>query len=286
MLSLCLMLLLQQAGPPATQPQPPTPPKQPAVSPAPTYDHGPLRIEITAMFDARYWFQEEQPGTRESDLRMQLRISGQRITEIARVGTVILDEATDDTGKALVAPDSQTDEEREATRPVNLAPERLRSTGLLLTAGMGSPNRAAKSVKLRGSVRLILAEGHEEITIDNPLQYVGQTLAHERLKELGVEIRVVSPAELADEQPPSAASTFSIQYVKGQEHVRSLGFYNGWMSVIRHRERPLKTKDGQAVVGCGLIGAELNGDSQLVIDVYPRVDDIQLPIEIDELKLP
>ncbi|MFH1746426.1 MAG: hypothetical protein ABIG44_05205 [Planctomycetota bacterium] len=282
MLALCVMLMLQQAVPQET---PTVPTTQPA-PPAPTYDNGPLRVEVTAMFDARYWFLEDQPGMRESDLRMQLRVCGERLTEVARVGTVVFDEATDSTGQILVNPAEYPPDARETTQPMNLTPDRLRASGLLLTAGMGSPARAAESVNLKGSLRLIMAEGHEEITIDNPLQYVGKQIENKRLAELGVEIRVVPLEELAGEQPPSAANTYAIQYLKGQDHVRALAFYNGWMSVIRHRERPMQTKDDKSVVGCGLIGAELDENSQLVLEVFPKVDDVRLPVVFDQLKLP
>ena len=129
----------------------------------PTYNHGKLRCKPIAIFDARYWYLEDQPGARPSELQMRWRVAGERITEIARHGDIIFTEAVTDKGQVLIDPNSYTEEQRNATRPPNAPGSRLSFTGLLLPARLDSPNRDATSLKLRGSVRLIFAQDPEEL---------------------------------------------------------------------------------------------------------------------------
>lgn len=285
MWSLCLLLVLQPAGPTTAPAQTNTPDAQEEAAPAVTYDQGPLRGEVIAMFDARYWYSENPPNARESSLRMQMRVSGETIAQAVRIGTVIFDEATDDTGQSLVQPDTYTEKQRTEMRLLNRTPDYLRTNGLLLPAGMDAPNRAAQTIKLRGSVRIILASEQIELTMDNPLQYLGKTIEHPRLNELGIEIRLVTAEELVDPVPPPERMPV-LQYVKGRDLVHSVSFHDAWMKLIRHRERTMKTKDDQEVVGCAVVGGGIDENSQLVLTVYPRIEDLRVPIEVDALKLP
>lgn len=274
----CLFLLLQVPGA-----QPAQPPAAGAEQPttAPTYDQGPLRGEIDALRDSRFWFMDSQPNNPKSDLQMRLRIRGERVDQIARSGNVILDEAVDDTGKALFSK-TYTQEERDSTRPVTVPADRLRSSGWQLSIGLDSPTRAAKSVKLRGSVRLVLAKDREDITVDNPLQYVGKTIENPRLRELGVEVRVLPPSDVQEEAEPLPPGNklMVFQYVKGAERVQGVTFYDANMKALRGRERPLQTKAGEAVVGQQLT-ADLSADCQAVFQVFPQVEDLRLPLQLD-----
>ena len=284
MWSLCLLLALQPAPAGAVQPTPVPQPAQEAEA-APRYDLGPLHGEVIAMFDARYWYSEDMPGSRQSELRMQMRMSGEGIVKAARVGNVVFDEAVDDTGRALITAETYTDEERTETRALNVGAERLRSTGLMLGARMDAPSRDAKTVKLRGSVRVILASGSEEITIDNPLQYVGKDIENDRLKELGIQIRVLAPDVLAGDTPPSG-QILVLQYVQGDQQIHRVELHDAWMKPMRHRERPMKTKDGEDVIGCAVQGGTVDDKTQLVLNVFQTIDDQRIPIVIDALKLP
>jgi hypothetical protein len=285
---LSLLLLLQPVGVAPRTPQPPASQETPATSPAVTYDHGPLRLEVAAMFDARYWYREEQPGARPSELRLQLRVMGERISEVARAGSAIFTEAVDDTGRALVAPDTYTQEERTNTRPVTLPAERVRADGLRVPAQLKSSARAAKTLKLRGTIRLILAKEREHVTIDRPLQYIGKIIENKRLKELGIEIRFVPADELPTEgeTPPSATRTPTLHFRQGYERIQSVAFHDAYMKPIRHRERPVQTKQGVPVTAFALGNTELTDECQLVLEVFPQMEDLQLPIAIDNLELP
>lgn len=291
---LCTLLLLLPVTPQEAQPKPisirpadAAQPEEPPVTSAPTYDHGPLRCEVSAMFDARYWYKVVPPRVRPSELQMRLQVSGERITKVARTGDVIFTEAVDDTGKALIDPDSYTDEQRNAVHPLRLTPEQLRVQGLLLPASFTSPAREARSLKLRGSVKLVLAEGREDVTIDNPLQYVGKPLEHELLRKLGIVVRVVPPDELETAGPPKTPEELLVlEYVEKGDHVNSVGLHDAWMKQLRYRQQTMKTKDGREVTTYTLGRDKFTDETQLVLDIFIDFEEVVLPVELDDIALP
>jgi hypothetical protein len=288
MLCLCMLLALQQPAPPTPPGVTHVPPAPPATQPmdelAVTYDQGPLRSEVLAMFDARYFFLEKTPGARESELRMQVRFAGSGIENTVRVGNIIFTEATDDTGRALITPETYTDEQKTEMRPFNYPPERLKSSGLLLQAKLDSPARAARTMRLRGSLRVVMAPEKLEISIDNPLQYVGKIIPNEKLKEIGLEVRVVPAEELSEEQ--SQPNQLVLQIAKGDEKVQEVAFYDGYMKQMRPRERTLKTNSGESVKAYSITSGTLDENTQMVLRVFPKTEDVSIPIELDSVPLP
>jgi hypothetical protein len=288
MLYLCMLLALQQpapATPPGVTRVPPVPPTtQPTNEPAVTYDQGPLRSEVLAMFDARYFFLEQTPGARQSELRLQMRFAGAGIENTVRVGNIIFTEATDDTGRALITPETYSEEQKTEMRPYNLPAERLKNSGLTLQTRLESPARAAHSFRLRGSLRVVMAPEKVEITIDNPLQYVGKTIPNDQLKDVGLEIRVVPPDELSEEQTQS--NQLVLQIVKGEEKIQEVAFYDGYMRQMRPRERALKTNSGDSVKSYTVTSGTLDDNTQMVLRVFPKTDEVSIPIELDSVPLP
>jgi len=281
---ICLLFAFQPGGA-ATQPAT-APDELPQTQPAVRHDLGPLRVEMYAAFDARYWYLEPPPGARDPEFRMRLRIVGEGIDKAARVGSAIFTEAIDDTGKSLVGENTYTEEERTQTRPLNMTPEQLRSNGVFLDSRIGSPARGAKTLKLRGTARLILAPFQEEVTIDNPLQYVGKQIEHPRLRELGITVRVVPAEEISDEPLPSSSQMITLRYLAGAERVHGIGLHDAWMRPLRVRERPTKTKNGDSVVACTVSGGNIDENTQMVLKVFPQVEDLRVPIEFDAFPLP
>ena len=251
----------------------------------PTFNDGPLRCELTGLYEARYWFGKEERGSRPSEMQLRWRISGKRITKIVRHGPVILTEAVDDTGKSLIGPDTYTDEERNALNPLRVPPSRLRFTGLEKVSRLEPPARGAKSITLHGTARLVLAKEREQITIDRPLDYVGKTLEHDRLKELGIEIKVIPPADV-DARAADPAKRYVLQYVKGKNLVFDATLLDAWMKPMRWQSKPMKTKQGEDVDMYMLAQGKLTDDCQLVLEVLPEIEEKTLPIEIDNMPLP
>jgi hypothetical protein len=289
MLHLFMLVALQQpapAAPPGATPVPPAAPTatQPTTEPAAVYDQGPLRSDILAMFDARYWYLDKNPGARESELRLQMRFAGAGIENTVKVGNIIFTEAVDDTGRTLITPQTYTEEQKTEMRPYNYPPERLKSSGLPLGARIDSPARAAKTIRLRGSLRLVLAPEKVEVAIDNPLQYVGKVIPNDQLKGMGLEIRVVPAEEMTEED--AQPNQIVLQLVKGADKVQEVAFYDAWMKQMRPRERTLKTKGGDSVKAYSMTSGTLDENTQMVLRVFPKIEEVSIPIDLNSVPLP
>jgi hypothetical protein len=275
-----LLLLPQVTSAPGQEPAEPT------TAPAPSYLEGPLAIEFVAMREIRLragnpdWIRGM-----ESDLRIQLRVRGERLTQVSRFGNCFLTELVDDTGMSLLDEEAYPQPDKDSTRAMTLAPEQLREHGLLVGIRAKPAGRPASTLKqVRGTVRLILAEETVTVTIDNPLQYFGKTIEDPRLRELGFEARLVPPDEF--EQPLPPEQTIVVQYTTKGEHLQRITFVDGWMRPVRFRDLPVSTKSGEQCIAYRLDPGALNDDMQMVLSIHPNIEDIRLPFEIDDLELP
>lgn len=290
----------QATSPPATPTTPP--PQEPAQTPPPAvdepaqpapeaetkkaYDEGPLRTEVVAMREIRLRFVEagETPPGMESDFRMQIRVAGTELSRVKRFGNAILTEVVDDQGTALVDDKTYSEQERTQLRKLNVPLERLKETGLLLTTRSKEATRGAKTLpKVRGTVRLILADKTESYTILNPLRFQGATVEEPRLQQRGIEVRFV-PAEELDPAPPPQCLV--LQFKKNAERVESVVWYDAWMQRMPYRERPLTTKSGEECTAYCFQATSFSNEMQLVIEAYPEIQDLQVPINLDNLALP
>ncbi len=288
-----LLVLLQAPAQPATPPPPPPPPAageaaQPATPPPPAvvYDTGPMKAEVTAVREIRLKYMDSaERSAADSNFAMQVRISGEKLGKIKRYGSLILTEAVDDKGGAMVKEDTYPEQERTAMRPQMMPIERLREQGLVVaTRVLMSTRGATKITKLKGSIKLVMADKTEKFTILNPYQYLGKTITDPRLTELGIELKIASIDDL--EQPAQAQRCLAVQVVSKQENIQSIAFFDGGMQPIRHRENPGKTKDGAAVTVYCLDGGTFTNETSLVIDVHPQVEVTDLSLDVDNLDLP
>lgn len=258
--------------------------------PAPTtqmYDKGPLRAELMGVVDMRVKLLEAIPNApKDSTLRMQYRIQGERVEEIAKIGNILITEAIDDTGKVLIDPNLISDLEKTAMRGVTMPAERLKSGALTLPAQLSkAPERKANTLKkIRGTVRVVLAKSPEQITVPNPVQYLGGALLHPRLAELGIEIVNAKTDGVSQAPPPERSIVLLVKTKK--DNVKSTQFFDGSMRPIRPRESPVTLATGEAATGYVFDPATQMNDVQVVFDVYPVVDDLNLPIAIDDFQLP
>jgi hypothetical protein len=277
-LSLLLLWLPQVA-----EVQPPT--TAPATT-APTYDQGPLRAEIVAMREMRFSAADPELAARmESDLRMQIRLRGEKITKVARNGELILTELVDDTGQSLLEPDAYTEADKTRTRPIMFPPERLRDNGLLLVSRSRPAARGAhKLSRLRGTVRLILADELEKYTIENPLQYYGQTIQDPRLQELGIKIDILPVDQLENGPPANRCIIFA--YRNKGEHVQKASFCDGRMQPLMARDTWVTTTSGEPCQLYYFDAGALTDEMQLVLEVHPQIEDLSVPVELDDIDLP
>lgn len=257
-----------------------------AEPPPPTFDEGPLRVEIEAMREMRYrYLDAPERGVPMSCFDMRLRIRGERIADIFRRGNVILTEIVDDTGHSMLDPNSVPERERAALYPVAIPPEARRERGIEVQTPRSRPSaRGARRLQcLRGSIRVLLGSDPQKITVFNPLQYAGQTVDDPRLKELGLEVRLVPPEEF-DQPPPQQCIV--IQVPKRADHVQSITFFDGRLRPMPTQDRPMTTKLGETCTAYCFQRVTFDNEMQMVLDVFGAVQDIELPIEVNNIDLP
>jgi hypothetical protein len=279
-----LLWWLPQVPGAAAQPVTDEPPAEPVV--APTYDEGPLQVELLAMREIRLRSTDPDLAARmRPELGMQFRIRGERLTQVVRQGNVIFTELVDDTGQVLLDEDTYTEADRTGTRPMMMPAERLRGEGLIVLARNKLSARGALKLKrMRGAIRLILADATEKVTIENPLQYYGKRIADPRLEALGVEVQIVSVEELEIEPP--ANRCIALWYVTKGDNIQRASFYDGAMRPIPARDSPALRKSGELCQLYYFDATPFNDEMQLVLEIHPQIDDVSLPIEMDDVELP
>lgn len=279
--TLMMLVLLLPQVPQAPEPKPAD--QAGAVSPC---AQGPLRIEVTAMREIRYTATDPEMAARlRSELGMQVRICGERIDKIVRHGSLIFTELTDDTGRVLIDDNTYSESERTVTRPPMLPPDRLRTDGLMMTTRANATARGAKTLKVaRGAVRVILADEVLKLTVDNPLRFHGAVIEDPRLKALGIEIAIISNEEI--ENAPPANRCLAFEYKAKGEHVARAGFYDGWLRPIGARDTWVAKKAGGQCQLYYFDTAGFNDDMQMVIEVHPKIEDLQVPLELKDFALP
>ncbi len=273
---------------PTTQPAPaqPAEPEKPATTP-PAYDQGPLKAEIDAMREVRTAYADSaERSAMESNFAMRLRLQGEQIKHIVRMGNVILTNVVDDTGHSMVDPNLYSDQDRTIMRPAQqIPPDQLTREGLRLGAKANLPARGARQIKsLKGTIRLVLADKSEKLTILNPLQFLGHRIVDPRLKQLGLEIEFMSPS--AFPQPPPADRTIILRFQTKPDNVQSVAFFDGNMQPMRYRESHIATAAGEDCSAYMFDTAAFNDEMQLMLEVHPEVEDIQMPIEASNVPLP
>lgn len=283
-ITIVALFAAQEPGQTETQPQPAE--QEAPAAPDRTYADGPLRVELVAMLEGRYrYFDESMGQQRKPEMRMQFRVAGAEIGSVVRHGTLVLEDVIDETGEALFDPTTLPDEQRTITRLTTDPKERLESQGLLAVAQCKASNREAKKLRsIKGSIRLVFASGYEEITILNPLQYVGKPIENERLKALGVEVSLLAADQMETEIDPKRS--LILQYSKGEGQVRSVNMFDQWMKVVRARPIPAKTKDGKSVTNLRILGGELDATQQLVLQVFPDAREEVVRFELTDVLLP
>lgn len=297
MLSLLVAFLLPQVtqvqGQPPREPQaqPPAPAQeQPTTQPQPEppkFDQGPLRLELMALQEMRRWADDPNIAQRMPvGMQLTFRLQGDRIGELVRYGNLIFTELVDSTGKVLKDPNDYTAIDRQVTRQTPYPPDRLRENGIIVPARVDATARGATQLKAaRGNVRVILATEKVKVTVLNPFQYYGKALEHPRLKELGVEIEII-PLDQVQNLPPNERG-LALRYKQGGDKVQSASFYDGRMMPVMAHPNWMTDAAGQPVELYHLESpAHLTDELQMVFEVHPKIEELTLPVNLENLDLP
>ena len=277
----CFCLLLQQADPSVTVQA-----ETPQATTAPTTQEGPMRVELVGIQEMREAYlgpKVERPS--RSQLTLGMVMAGARLKEVVKVGNVIFTEVVDETGKSLIGPDTYDEKKRTSLGPVQVTPEVIMRGGIRLVSKLESAARNAATIaKMKGTVRVLYATDMEEITIVNPRQLLGTIIVHPRLKELGIEIRVM-PAGDPRSVPPRDMF-ISLQFLTKEDHVRGVEFCDAWMKPMLTRPRPMKTNADEDCMVYQVSRGKLDVDSQMVIQLYPELEETEIEVEFNDVPLP
>ncbi|QOJ15040.1 MAG: hypothetical protein HRU75_10460 [Planctomycetia bacterium] len=275
----------QDAPPPAPAPDavPATAPAAPG--PPPETVTGPLRAELTGMAETRRWFRDPPKTGGESEVMLQMRLCGDRLSDVARAGRPLFDVAVDEAGHSMLRPEGYTDREKTETFRIRSSPESLRERGLTMSARLLAASRGAKTATLRGSMRIIRAAGpSEDVVIESPAVFRGKRVEHPRLAGLDIEIDIVSN----DKVPTIPPGQFALAVLMGKnmERVKGLEFHDPWLTRLRMNPRNMQTSDGETVAVYTFPDPATLENSLMVVEVWPQVEDFQLPIELKDIPLP
>lgn len=282
--ALLVALMVPQDGsklPPYVKKDEPAPAAQAA---KPT---GPMRVEMWGILDQRVSFigdPIERAPT--SAMRLLLKLTGEKVASIARSGRPVIEKMMDDKGTVLLDPSTYTDADKTATSPVSPAAN-VEQTGLIrleLMATTPAVRTATKISELKGYVNVVYGGPTEEITIDNPAQYAGGLIEHPRLKELGIAIRILKPAEEAIE--PADNRGIAIKIEGNEEMVKNVDLYDEWMKRMSVRPRVSKTQKDESYYYYSIMGALLSADCQLALTVYQGVTREKVQFDLKDIALP
>lgn len=266
---------------PSETPQADAQPEPPVAPPT-----GPMRVEMLTLMEQRVRNLEPRPGTEaQSALRFQVKVTGERLPEIVRAGRLVVEEAKDDTGKDVIDPEFLKEREKTVTNAVAINNRILQQGYLPAESRLLNSPRAAKTLTLvRGYVNLVYAKDTEDIVIENPLKYEGGIVENPRLKELGIELRVMKLGEEAKE--PGDGRGIAIKFVDGEDSIRGVDFYDSWYHRMNTRPRAGKTEDDKRYTYFAVGAGKLDEDSSMVVVVYPKIERQTLQFKFDNVELP
>jgi hypothetical protein len=248
---------------------------------------GPMRLEPFGIQDVRISvFGTPPERSQEPRARFLFKLTGERIGKVDRVGKLIVEELIDDTGKDLADPKAFTERERTSTNPLSAAANVAQNGYVPMDYTCASPpTRAAKKItKAKGYVNLVFGGPTEEVTIDNPMQYAGKTVENNRLKELGLTVRILKPGEESAE--PADNRGIPIRIEAGEEMVKNIDLYDEWMKRMNVRPRVSKTQKDETYFFYQVMGGVVTPDCQLVLTVHKKIEREKVPFELTDLTLP
>src|SRR5262249_28912963 len=145
---------------------------------------GPMRVELLGLIDQRVFFVEPVPERApKTALRIILKLTGEKLGELYRAGRAVIEDVVDDTGAKLLDGSAMSDKDKAATAPINVNGIVQQGYQMLDVLPPTPPNRLAKKIpSLKGYVNIVFGGPTEEVTIENPLQYMGKPIDNPKLK--------------------------------------------------------------------------------------------------------
>lgn len=266
------------------RPARPGPAAEPEPTSRPIRTDGPLRLEADAVLEQRVSLLGTGDRAPRTGLRIRLRLVGEGITEVVRLGRPILQELIDDTGKALFDPATITDEMRQATAPASGTPAEL-ATGIPVPVDADVSSRGAKTLKsVKGSMRVVFGGEQKSVLIQNPKQFVGGLVQHPELDRIGIKLRIVKLGE--DTEDADDGRSIGIKVEGGNDAIVNMTVSDGWTRTVNSRFRDRKLKDGSTYQLRSLINQPFTDQYFLVLRVFSSVETKEVPFDLKDVPLP
>lgn len=246
---------------------------------------GPMRLELLGVFEQRVRYAGRTPGVAMSpSLRVQLKLTGEKLPYLARIGQPFVEQATDDAGQSLVRLEDPRSDAGERTKAYTVSPGTLRAGHLPLEVNLKPTSRNARTIaQLKGFLSVGYSKQTEEVTILDPLSFTGRTLDHPRLLELGVQIEMVEP-EASETGGPGRGLGLRIR--SGEDLVKTFEVYDANFRVVGTRASNRKPVDADPYILLSTMGVTLTADHTLVVILYPDLEREKIAFDLKDIELP
>lgn len=260
---------------------------------------GPMRAEVLAILDYRVRVIGEVPGgAPKPTFRVIMKVTGERLYEVFRIGKLIVDDLSDDTGTKFIDPSAYSEADRTEMQPLANV-QAVTSQGYIMLdanpvanpgtspgeSAIKTPARSAKSLNVRGFVNVALGSEEANVDIDGAARKPGELLSHAKLDQLGIKVRVLKLGDEANEAADGKG--IALRFEAGEDMVKNIEFYDDWMKKIGTRPRPGTAKDGKPYTyySIGNVGP-INDDWQLTLTVFGKVEKMKLELDAKNVELP
>lgn len=268
---------IQDADPPNGQ--------TPAAQPETPKLEGPMRVTLLGAIEQRTRYVEEPQGvTASPSMRLQLKLTGENLARVARMGNAIITEAVDDQGDNLVEMEDRRPDVGERTRPFSMSVAMQRAGYVVLDVTLQPAKRSATRIQtLKGFINVAYADETDEIVILDPMRFAGRTLDHPRLVEHGILIDVLEP-DAADTGGPGRGIGLRIH--DGEENIRGIEMFDADMKQIITRNSNRRPIDAEPYLLVATAGVPITPDTQMVIAIHPTIERERIEIELTDVELP
>ena len=252
------------------------------------YTSGPMRLELVAIREQRVLFTED-PGAvaQPSTMAVMMKMRGDRLRDVVRIGHLIIEEMVDDTGRSLYETAVANTEDRlNFMRPHPVTDAIVEAGGIqFVEQSILAAAREAKTIQLfRGYVNTVFGSGAEEVKVDNLLRFAGSEIQHKRLAELGIRLKIYGPGQA---NIPLNSGSLGVVVVDGVQRFQGIDFYDDWLRTLPTRQRPSNFEGEPFTLYTPTpAGALITDDTTLMIKVLANVTEEKVPFVITNAYLP
>lgn len=254
--------------------------------PPPAVVEGPMRLELLGIIEQRVLVVGDV-GDRapKPAFRIFFKFTGARLGDVFRVGRIVVDEFVDEAGTSLVDLSTFTDKEKTETSPVQGWQNVLQQGYSTLDInGLPTLRTSQKIKSARGYVNAILGSKEREVMIDGPTQFAGGVIKSDALKELGIEIRVLTPG--TDTQDAADGKGICLRIESGEDRIRSIEFFDDYLRRMNSRPRASVANDEKPYSYYTTAQGVFNADTMMVVNAYESVEPMRVEFKLSDVSLP